>query len=331
MRRLKAIFWNAQEHRLRAGWRLVVQLVLFVLVQIVLGVVSTVLGKRPVSVLAVIALYPMLGAALIWFVARFVDHRRAANYGFRLNSGWWASFAFGTLLGAGLMTGIFFTERLAGWIVVSAAVPTDSGFAPATGALLSLVFYLTVAWMEEFTFRGYQLRNLSEGFVGAWMGPQTAIVGALLVSSGLFGLLHATNPNATLVSTLNIMLAGVLLGLPYVLTGELAVSIGLHLSWNFFQGTVYGFPVSGSAPSRRLLTIEQSGPELWTGGAFGPEGGLIGIVAVVIGCGLIPAWVKSRKRKLGIDVDLARYEPRATPATSHDPLAEAPLRDSETA
>jgi membrane protease YdiL (CAAX protease family) len=331
MRRLKAIFWNGQEHRLRAGWRLVVQLLLFILVQIALGVVSTVLGKRPVSVVAVIALYPMLGAALIWFVGRFVDHRRAANYGFHLNSGWWASFAFGALLGAGLMTGIFITERLAGWIVASAAVPTDTGFAPLTGALLSLVFYLTVAWMEEFTFRGYELRNLSEGFVGAWVGPRAAIVGALLISSGLFGLLHATNHNATLVSTLNIMLAGVLLALPYVLTGELAVSIGLHLSWNFFQGTVFGFPVSGSAPTRRLMTIEQSGPEAWTGGAFGPEGGLIGIVAVLIGCGLIPLWVNSRKRNVSIDVDLARYEPRAAPAMPHGQLAEAPLVDSETA
>jgi uncharacterized protein len=179
MQRLKAIFWNGQEHRLRAGWRLVAQLILFVLVQIVLAVISNALGKRPISTIAVIALYAVLGAAMIWFVARFVDRRRAADYGFHFNSRWWASFVFGTVLGAGLMSGIFFGEQLAGWVSVSASTSTESGFTPITGVLLSFVFYLTVAWMEEFTFRGYELRNLSEGITGAWVGPRGAIVGCL--------------------------------------------------------------------------------------------------------------------------------------------------------
>jgi hypothetical protein len=119
------------------------------------------------------------------------------------------------------------------------------------------------------------------------------------------------------------MLAGILLALPYVLTGELAISIGLHLAWNFFQGTVYGFPVSGSQPSRRLLILEQSGPELWTGGAFGPEGGLLGIVATLVGCVLVLGWVQFRYRRLALDVALARYNPRRTDLAPYDLLAEA--------
>ncbi|HEV3303784.1 MAG TPA: type II CAAX endopeptidase family protein [Planctomycetaceae bacterium] len=323
MNRVKWVFWNGTERRIRAGWRIVVQLILFILVQIALGILGALLGKTTVSTVAVIALYPVLGAGMIWLVARYIDRRRVADYGFRLNSGWWTNFSFGVVLGAALMTGIFLTERWECWISVTPVSTTESGLAVGPAVLLSLLFYLTVAWMEEFTSRGYQLRNLSEGIVGRWLGPRAAIGVSLVVTSGVFGVLHVLNPNATTVSSLNIMLAGILLALPYVLTGELAISIGLHLGWNFFQGTVYGFPVSGSQPSRRLLILEQSGPDLWTGGAFGPEGGLVGIVATLVGCVLVLGWVQFRYRRLTLDVALARYEPRRTELSPQDILVEA--------
>jgi hypothetical protein len=115
------------------------------------------------------------------------------------------------------------------------------------------------------------------------------------------------------MSTLNIVFAGVLLSLPFLLTGELAIPIGLHTTWNLFQGTVYGFPVSGSAPTRRLLVLEQGGPELWTGGAFGPEAGLVGLAWTLIGCVLVVVWVARRRGGLGLHRELAQYEPRTRP------------------
>jgi hypothetical protein len=104
--------------------------------------------------------------------------------------------------------------------------------------------------------------------------------------------------------------------LPFILTGELAISIGLHLTWNLFQGTIYGFPVSGDRPTKELLVLKQAGPDVWTGGKFGPEAGLLGIAAMVAGCLLILGWVKYCRRPLAIDVAVARYEPRwaTTPA-----------------
>ncbi len=105
------------------------------------------------------------------------------------------------------------------------------------------------------------------------------------------------------------MLIALLLGLGYILTGELAMPIGIHFTWNFFQGYVFGFPVSGSSTGSSVIAIQQGGPALWTGGAFGPEAGLVGILATALGCILILLWVRWRYGKLQLQSRLAVYIP----------------------
>ncbi len=316
-----SVFWNNQEDRLRALWRLAIQMFLFFMVSLVSGVIPFLLGKDSPWALLQSVLYLVFGVALIWLVGWFLDRRRIRDYGYHLTRGWWMDFGFGLLLGVVLMTGVFACEQLAGWIDVSTPLLHEGARPVVKVLLVSGALYFTVALMEEFLSRGYQLRNLAEGMTGRWIGPRTAIVAAWLISSCFFGLLHALNPNASAVSTVNIMLAGLLLGLPYILTGELGISIGLHLTWNFFQGTVYGFPVSGYRATRGLLTVEQSGPKLWTGGKFGPEGGLIGIAAIIVGCVLVIAWVKLRHRRVAIDVAVSRYQPGWLPIPTREVLA----------
>jgi uncharacterized protein len=128
-----------------------------------------------------------------------------------------------------------------------------------------------------------------------------------VLSSAFFGYLHAANPNATLLSTFNVALAGLMLGFGYVLTGELAIPIGLHVTWNLFQGAVFGFPVSGlRVGGATFLSIDQGGPALWTGGSFGPEGGLLGPAAMVAGVLLTALWVRLRRGRVAIHTPIAQ-------------------------
>jgi membrane protease YdiL (CAAX protease family) len=306
---LKSIFWNARERRLRGGWRLLTQLALFFAILFGLHSLNKSLGAGTVGAAVCAPLYLAAGLGLAWLAARFLDRRPFADYGFHLGGTWWLDLGFGLLLGASLMGGIFVVECLAGWASVAETVSDGSARDSAVGLLVGLLVYLAVGVSEECTFRGYQLRNLAEGLAGRHIGPRRAVVLALLLSSAFFGLAHATNPDATTAGTLNIILGGLILGLAYVLTGELALPTGVHVAWNWFQGGIFGFPVSGNKPTRHLLTVRQEGPELWTGGAFGPEGGLLAVVAVLLGCGLVVLWVAWTRKQLRLHVGLARYDP----------------------
>ena len=78
-----------------------------------------------------------------------------------------------------------------------------------------------------------------------------------------------------------------------MVTRALWLPIGLHFAWNFFQGPVFGFPVSGTQTST-LLQLEPVGPELLTGGRFGPEASLVGVAAELLGIALLWWWASRR-------------------------------------
>lgn len=307
MKFIKNIFWNSSQKRLRAAWRLGLQFNLFFAVVIIYAIPTQLAAPGLGASLLGSLLYLFCGIGAALLMARFIDRRRFTDYGFHFNRLWWLDFGFGLLLGAFLLTGIFLTEKSLGWVSLTGRLVSGLPLPFSLAFLLAVLNYLAVGVNEELTFRGYQLKNLAEGLRGKKLGASAAILLALLISSMFFGLGHITNPGASVASTLNIILAGLLLALPFLLTGELAASIGLHITWNLFEGTVYGFAVSGGAPGTHLFAIQQSGPELWTGGAFGPEAGLLCILWILVGGGLVILWVRFLRQRIALHLPLAEY------------------------
>ena len=154
---------------------------------------------------------------------------------------------------------------------------------------VSLGLMALIAYSEELVFRGYILANLMESFPNKWV--------ALIVTSVLFAAFHFTGPGIHTLAFLNLFLAGCLLGINYLYTRNLWFSFFFHLSWNFFQGPILGFRVSGlSFPS--LLVTETKGDLLITGGDFGLEGSILTTVTAFIAFFLV-AWAFERKYNNG--------------------------------
>jgi membrane protease YdiL (CAAX protease family) len=300
--RPRDVFWNPTQRRLRAPWRVPLQVALLVVLGAVGGVALRTAGLfgalqvasvGPAASVVGIVFTGSVAFLGIWLGSNVLDRRPFRDYGFDVDAGWWRDLGFGLALGAGLMTSIFVVELAAGWITVTGTLRAPRAVSVWAGVGAAVVAYLAVGLYEELVMRGYLLRNVAEGLVFfERVSAATALVAASVVSALVFGVAHALNPAASVASTLGIAAAGVFLAVGYVLTGELALPVGVHVSWNVFQGPVFGFPVSGNAPAASLVAVRQDGPRLVTGGAFGPEAGLLGVAASVAGVAAVAWWVR---------------------------------------
>ncbi len=197
------------------------------------------------------------------FVGTVVERRPFAAFGLG-SRGAVSDTAKGLALSAAMMGAVIGSMALAGWYEVAATSFSEPGVWSTVVGYLGL--FLAVSIFEEVLFRGILFRIVEEG-LGSWL--------ALAITALLFGYLHLSNPNATLLGALGVALAGVLYAAGYMLTRNLWLVIGLHWSWNFFQGAIFGVPVSGQSLQGVPVSATIAGPELWTGGAFGPEAGLL--------------------------------------------------------
>jgi uncharacterized protein len=334
-------FWNNAERRLRSLLRIAIFFILFLLFALGLVFLLSDIVLPRISAdsfllttrvrnnfLLAESTSPLvaLGAVFLamFLAGRFLDRRPFRDFGFHRNKGWWSDFIFGISLGTLLMLAIFLLEFGLGWIRIKGLFLSKEGIPFWVGMIIDLLIFISVGFYEEMMLRGYLLRNLAEGLNLRWINPRTAVILATLLSSILFGLLHLGNPGMSLVSLLNLILAGIFLSLGFILTGELALPIGLHIAWNYFQGAVFGFPVSGVAGAAPLVTIEQVENSWLTGGVFGPEAGAVGLLAMILGSVLIFAWVKRRRGSVTLQNNLAIYQKPGTAQAVSPPDQNSP-------
>ncbi len=276
------IFISPDEPRLRAGWRVLAQAAFTLALFFVTGELLFA-GNLFLSQFA-----SLFAITLSVFLARRLLDRRSIT---SLGLAWNRQAVIDLLAGLGitliLMGGIYWVEWQLGWLHFEGyAWQKQPAGLVLTHTLTMFVLYTLVGWNEELPNRGYWLQNIESGLSLPW---------GVAISSVFFALLHLGNPNVSWTGIFGLLLAGLFLAYGYIRTRQLWLPIGLHIGWNFFEGTVFGFPVSG-LPSGGLLTHTITGPTLFTGGAFGPEAGLIIIPALLLGSGMIYLLTKGRKK-----------------------------------
>jgi membrane protease YdiL (CAAX protease family) len=205
----------------------------------------------------------MLGTA--WLFRRYIDKKTFKSLGFEIFD-YKKDLIIGLLVGFALIASGFIILSLLGTLSID-----NTNF--NIPLLIGYVLLFSIGSLnEEIMIRGYILSNFFDS-----MNKYIA----LIISSLLFAVMHLANANVTVVSLVNIFLAGILLGIYYVHKQNLWLPISLHFSWNFFQGPIFGFEVSG-VDIRGVIVQDIHGPDLLTGGSFGFEGSVIATLLMII-------------------------------------------------
>lgn len=269
--------------RIRAGWRILLCLFMtsLVLMPTMMGI-RALLGGLPKSyaplILALVATFT------VFICRRYLDKRSLLSLGMRLD---WAALTdglFGFMISGLMVAGVFILDWATGLITVQ-------GTSSLMSAVPSLAFELlvtgvAVAYWEELMFRGYILQNMRDGLGLRW---------AVSISVLIYGAVHMANPGASALSGALISVIGILRIYGWISTRQLWLSMGMHAGWNFFQGPVFGFGVSGYQ-SESFVRHELTGPTWLTGGDFGPEGGIICLPFIAAGFLAMYLWTRNRQQ-----------------------------------
>lgn len=282
---LAQIFLSPDEPRLRAGWRLLIQTLLLFVFGLIFGGIAALLGLLDLDSIGGQILNFLIITSSVYVARRWLDKRSFESLGLQIDK----HTLLDLLAGIGItfvQMGFIYVLMLAlGWLTFEGfAWEFDPLNVVITNVITFFIMFIFVGWNEELLSRGYHLQTIASGLNLFW---------GVIISSAVFGLLHLGNPNATWISAAGIFFAGVYLAYGYIRTKQLWLSIGLHIGWNFFEGVVFGFPVSG-LDIYALTRISVHGPELWTGGAFGPEAGLIVLPSLLLGGLLIYLYTMRR-------------------------------------
>jgi membrane protease YdiL (CAAX protease family) len=287
------IFMN-DEGELRSGWRVLAFFFFFVLAGLLLTSLTKALAtlfpslafllvepapqedptRRGLILLFVNNVRNLIAAVIATAIcARLLERRSLASVGFKLHRRWSRDFALGSLIGAASLA--IAVGIAAGAGAISFEVQTRDAAHLGRGLIIVLPFFLISGATEELIFRGFPFQALAHNLGGA---------AALAISSVVFGLAHLSNDSASAFSTINTILAGVWLGLAYLLTRSLWLATALHYSWNFATVFIFGLPVSGFTTLSHLAWLRASiGAPLWiSGGGYGPEGGAAATVALIL-------------------------------------------------
>lgn len=224
------------------------------------------------------------GGILITFLLwRFMNKGTMKQLGFRgsLNNLW-----FGLFLGALSITVIFIV------LLATADVTLLNSLSNPQFSLFTVTFlilFVLVGVFEEMFFRGYIMSTMETRGNKKWV--------IYVASALIFSAAHLANPNVSIVGLVNIALVGILFAYMFDATKSLWLPIGYHITWNYFQGNIFGFAVSGTTPNGIYGVEVAEGRDWLTGGAFGLEGGILATALILAGFIATKLYVKWQHKK----------------------------------
>jgi CAAX protease family protein len=266
---------RSSDGRLRAGWRFLLAIILFIASQTVVSLLfrpAELISARAAMAFAVIL---SINIGIFAVLSRTLDRatKPLAYIGFSRDVPVLRLIAVGFVFGAALVSLAVFFIAVGG----STAFRWRMNGMMLQAAAVQLALFPIAALHEEVAFRGYPFQRLVES-IGAWW--------AIALLSALFALLHLGNPNATIFGAFNTAAIGALLAVAYVFTRSMWLVWGIHWGWNLVLAVAYGLVVSGFETDGPV-DGSVAGPEWLTGGAYGIEGGASGSIAIVIGFGIL--------------------------------------------
>ena len=215
---------------------------------------------------------------LVFFRVKVIEKRSFSSIGFNKNN-WLKKYSLGFLIGLAMMSIIVLILFPFGYITVEKNPIQPVGISAIASVLVILLGWIIQGATEEIVTRGWLLNVLSTKYnIGV----------GLLISSTLFGLMHLTNPNVNYIAVINIILVGLFYGLYVIKTNDLWAVCGMHSAWNFAQGNIFGFKVSGLDVSvGSLIDLNLVGSDFFTGGIFGPEAGITATFILLASIGIL--------------------------------------------
>jgi len=281
-----------KEGKVRSGWLIAgvtaVSLALIMLVgvavAIVMAAILTLRGLSPEDIVPIIEpvmiyIQEFVMIAVPIFAWAVILKRPLDSMGLGSWRRFGADLGFGLLLGALSISAVFIGLVWSGNAVVVSWTPQFSA-----DSFYSLLIFIAVGFAEEI---------YSRGFVMSALRQTKSIPLAVIVSSAIFALLHSFNRGMGLIPYINLFLVGVLFAYMYLRSGSIWLCIGYHITWNYFQGSVFGFPVSGTNQPGIINTFIPKA-NILTGGQFGPEGGLAVTMVILLGFLIVRQAFKNR-------------------------------------
>jgi hypothetical protein len=313
-------FWHEETNRLRAFWRI---LLAFMIFMVIVRGTRFLVGLLTQAVLAdttpgdVLRLTTLL--LVLWLMAKYVDKRPFSDYGLKIKQKtFWVNLGFGLLLGALLITAVFFIQYGLDWIVIIGAYVKSTPWPFAIALLFPLINLIAAVTFAELFFRGYLIVNIAESFAflrsryetlphpGSSkiymlrnnLYGQAPVLMAWFLATAFFLIYRMTTGMSGSVLLLNLIRASFLLTLPFILTHNLGVPIGLNLGWSFFASNIFGLRGTEFILTRTsVLSVLVKGPEYLTGGQTGPEAGLLAMIAFTLGGVVLMAWLRYQQKQ----------------------------------